>query len=199
MREKEADSSRLKGLAPAGAGLSAPRAFFARYIVLPFLRGALTFDKALDIFEREGRKIVALSEPLSREMLFERVLVPPLFGLEENSRYYSTAMVLEHLLQVGTALQNRLPALSRGEVPEGEVKIEAFKPYVRINEDIVARYSAFVEGFRENLAPNIVDMKSPATYPHPWFGPLDLKGWMVMGMIHQIVHRRQIEAVLKKL
>ncbi|WP_456381897.1 hypothetical protein [Hydrogenimonas sp.] len=43
------------------------------------------------------------------------------------------------------------------------------------------------------------DIRAPNRYEHPWFGALDPKGWMVMGAIHQTVHRRQIEAILKRL
>lgn len=196
MKRVEPDSKEIKGLAPAGAGLPAAKVFLARNIMFPLLRRTVSFQKAVDIFESQGRIIVSLSEPLSEETLFERVMVPPLFGLEENSRYYSVAMVLKHLLTVGEALKNRIPALSREEVPEKEVHIEDFKPYGDMEEDIVERYSRFIEGFKKSLVENLADIDSPATYAHPWFGELDVKGWMVMGMVHQIVHRRQIEAIL---
>ncbi len=187
------------GLAPAGAGLPPVRLFLAKRVLMPLLRSVFTFEKALERFELEGQKIVASSRPLDRKRLFERVLVEPLFGLEDNSRYYSVAMVLEHLLRVGEALESRLPLMSCGEVPKREVRIEAYKPYVLIDEDIVNRYSLFIEGFADKIKREIDDIDSCVTYAHPWFGPLDLKGWMVMGMVHQIVHRRQIEAILRKI
>ncbi len=65
----------------------------------------------------EGSKQLDTAEGVEEKLLFKRVLVPPLFGLEENSRYYSVAMVLQHLLDVGSALQARIPKLSRGEKP----------------------------------------------------------------------------------
>lgn len=199
MRESRVDSSEAEGLAPAGAGLSRGRALFLRYAGFPLLNRFISFDRGLDFFEKEGERIVGLAEPLDEEALFTRVMVPPLFGLEENSRYYSVAMVLEHLLIVGNALQNRIPALSRGERLAQEVRIENYKPYTDITPDIVARYRVFVEEFREKLLENMGDIDCENRHEHPWFGPLNPKEWMVMGAIHQIVHRRQIEAVLKGL
>lgn len=199
MKRMEKDSRDLKGLAPAGAGLSPGRAFLAKRLLFPMLKRTITFPKALDIFTAQGRRVVKTSAALSEEELFERVMVPPLFGLEENSRYYSTAMVIKHLLTVGEALRDRIPALSRGEVPKREVKIEDYKPYTELDDDIVERYAEFIEGFKESLLSNLADIDSPSTYAHPWFGELDVKGWMVMGMVHQIVHRRQIDAIVKRL
>ncbi|WP_456449835.1 hypothetical protein [Hydrogenimonas sp.] len=123
-RNSDIDSSELKDLAPAGAGLARGRAVFLRYVGFPLLERVVSFDRALDHFEKEGYRAVALCEGLDEERLFTRVLVPPLFGLEENSRYYSSAMVLKHLPVVGTALQERIPRLSRGEKLEREVRIE---------------------------------------------------------------------------
>ena len=196
MDDSRIDSSELKGLAPAGAGLPRGRALLLRYAAFPLLKRLVSFERALSHFEKEGRRAAALCEGLSRERLFGRVMVPPLFGLEENSRYYSPAMVLMHLLIVGQALRERIPRLSRGERPDKEVRIEEYKPYTDIPEDIVKRYRRFVEGFRLTLLENLDDIHAPHRYEHPWFGPLNPKEWMVMGAIHQTVHRRQIEAIL---
>ncbi|WP_457592528.1 DinB family protein [Hydrogenimonas sp.] len=196
MDESRIDSSKLKGLAPAGAGLSPLRAMMARHILLPLLARSLSFDFALGRFVKEGERIAALAEGVEEKLLFKRVLVPPLFGLEENSRYYSVAMVLQHLLDVGSALQARIPKLSRGEKPPKAVRIEDYKPYTDIDADIILRYRRFVAGFRPALLQTLGDTDAPHTHAHPWFGELNPKGWMVMGMVHQIVHRRQIEGIL---
>jgi len=199
VRESRIDSSEAKGLAPAGAGLSKGRALFLRHVGFPLLKRTVSFEWALEHFEREGRRIVELTAPFDEEALFTRVMVPPLFGLEDNSRYYSVAMVLEHLLIVGNALQNRIPALSRGEKLAQEVRIENYKPYTDIGPDVVTRYRAFVGYFREKLLEKMDDIYRENRHEHPWFGPLNPKEWMVMGAIHQTVHRRQIEAISKRI
>ncbi len=199
MKESRIDSSDLKNLAPAGAGLPKGRALFLRYVGFPLLKRAVSFDRALDHFLKEGERILRLAVSVDEDALFKRVMVPHLFGLEENSRYYSIAMVLEHLRIVGMALQERIPLLSRGEKLSREVKIEEYKPYRRIDRDIVEEYRGFIGSFREKLLENIGNIHSENRHEHPWFGALNPKEWMVMGAIHQTVHRRQIEAILKLL
>ncbi len=199
MNRTPLDSSRLKDLAPAGGGLSPLRAFAARRILFPLADSFFTFDRALKHFLKEGRRAVELAATLERDELFERVMVPPLFGLEENSRYYSTAMALEHLLIVGLSLRDRIPPLSRGEHLDREVRIEDYKPYVEIPDEIVQIYGEFLEGFEEHLRKDLGDIHRENRHIHPWFGALNPKQWMVMGAIHQSVHRRQIEAIVASL
>ena len=103
-------------LGKAGGGLSSGRAFFLKYLGFPLLNSIVSWERALDIFEKEGEKVISLARSMEKDKLFERVLVPKLFGLEDNSRYYSVAMVIEHLIIVGTALQNRIPMLSQAMV-----------------------------------------------------------------------------------
>ena len=199
MNDNRDSKELIEGLGEAGGGLSRGRAFFLRHIGFPFLNSILAWEKALDIFENEGKKIISLSRNVPEESLFERVLVPKLFGLEDNSRYYSVAMVLRHLLTVGNALQTRVPLLSQGEKLEKEVLIEEYKPYMDIDTDIVLEYENFLKSFREELEKNVDNIFLENRHEHPWFGKLRAKDWAVMGTIHQIVHRRQIESIIKGL
>ena len=183
----------------AGAGISPSRRWMGKYILFPFLRRSLSWNRTWKLYEKEGEKILRLAKSLDHEELFERVLVPPLFGLEDNSRYYSVAMVLMHLLIVGEALVQRIPPLSRGIEPGDRVKIEDVKPYREIPEDIVERFERFLQSYRRRLERNLGDIHIDNTTPHPWFGELNPKGWSTLGMVHQIVHRRQIEAIVDRL
>jgi hypothetical protein len=140
-----------------------------------------------------------MASSLTHEQLFERVLVPRLFGLEDNSRYYSVAMVIEHLLIVGKALQVRIPILSQGRKLEGHVKIEDVKPYTEIDAHIISEFQTFLSSYRKKLEANLGDIHIDNTSEHPWFGAFNPKQWSILGMVHQIVHRRQIEAIIKKL
>ena len=104
MNDDNRDSIELiEGLGEAGGGLSKGRAYFLRHFGFPFVNSVISWERALDIFESEGRKMLSLSRSLPEDKLFERVLVPKLFGLEDNSRYYSVVMVLKHVLIVGNA------------------------------------------------------------------------------------------------
>jgi len=200
MNKSTQDSQELiAGLGKAGGGLSSGRAFFLRHVGFPFLNSIVSWERALDIFEKEGEKVLSFARSMEKDTLFERVLVPKLFGLEDNSRYYSVAMVLEHLLVVGNALQNRIPMLSQGKSVDQEIKIEDYKPYMEIDESIIEQYESFLHGFRKELEENIDNIYLENRHEHPWFGELKAKDWSVMGAIHQVVHRRQIEAIIRGL
>ena len=200
MQKSTIDSQEIiEGLGKAGGGLSKGRGLFLKYLGFPLLNSLISWKRALDIFEREGEKIINLSKSVDDKKLFERVLVPKLFGLEDNSRYYSVAMVLEHLLIVGSALQQRIPLLSQGKSLDVEIKIEKYKPYVEIESDIIEVYEDFLKDFRKTLEENVENIYLDNWHEHPWFGRLKAKEWAVMGAIHQIVHRRQIEAIIKGL
>ncbi len=198
MKHDNRDSRELiKGLGKAGGGLSKGRAYFLRHFAFPFLNAVISWERAVDIFENEGRKMIHLARSVPKEKLNERFLVPRLFGLEDNSRYYSVAMVLKHLLIVGSALQNRVPLLSQGKKLDKEVKIEEYKPYEEIDMSIIDEYETFLNGFKTTLEREVEDIYLENRYEHPWFGSLRAKEWAVMGAIHQIVHRRQMEAIIK--
>ncbi len=200
MNDSTKDSQQLiKDLGKAGGGLSTGRAFFLRYVGFPFLNSIVSWERALDIFEKEGEKVLSLACSMDKDKLFERVLVPKLFGLEDNSRYYSIAMALEHLLVVGNALQNRIPSLSQGKSLDKEIKIEDYKPYMKIDDGIIDEYEIFLHSFRKKLEENVDNIYLENRHEHPWFGALKAKDWAVMGAIHQIVHRRQIEAIIRGL
>ncbi|MCH9739448.1 MAG: hypothetical protein K0U38_01215, partial [Epsilonproteobacteria bacterium] len=189
----------IKELGESGAGLSSFRRSLAKHFLFPLLNRLLSWEKAWDIYDKEGQKIIQLSSTLNQEQLFRRVLVPKLFGLEDNSRYYSVAMVIEHLFIVGSALQVRIPILSRGKKLNKHVKIEDVKPYKEIDEDVVKKFEIFLSTYREKLEKNIENIYIDNTSKHPWFGEFNPKQWSVLGVVHQIVHRRQIEAILKEI
>ena len=187
----------IKELGVSGGGISSFKVLLAKYLLFPLLNKFLSWEKAWDIFDKEGQKIIELSKSIDKDKLFERVLVPKLFGLEDNSRYYSVAMTLEHLHMVGSALQVRIPILSRGEKIKKYVKIEDVKPYKDIDKNIIYNFNEFLMIYRKKLEKNTENIDIDNTSLHPWFGEFNPKQWSVLAMVHQIVHRRQIEAILK--
>ncbi len=200
MKYMQHDSQQfVKELGKAGGGISVVKRTMATYLLFPLLNRLLSWDKAWEIYDKEGQKILDLTVGLTHEQLFRRVLIPPLFGLEDNSRYYSVAMVTEHLLSVGTALMTRIPLLSRGEKLGRNVQITDVKPYKEIDEHILGDFAEFLASYRVQMENDIGDIHIDNTSAHPWFGEFNPKQWSVLGMVHQIVHRRQIEAILRQL
>lgn len=186
-------------LGKAGAGLSKVQALFLRYFGFPQLRLTLSWESALNIFESEGEKILKLVAQLDHEQLITRVLIPKTLGIEDNSRYYSAAMVLWHLIYVGEAIRDGVITLSRGEELDFTVKIENFKPFVEISPTIAEDYKNFLANYRSFLEKNVHDRRKNTYHSHPWFGPLNPHGWLVLSAVHQWIHRRQLQSIVNGL
>ena len=144
-------------LEKAGHGLPKIDAIFLRYIGFPLLKSFISWDNAMKFFEYQGKEILNLVKDLPKDKLFKKVLIPKIFGVEDNSRYYSPAMVLWHLIYVGECLQEGIVNLSKNEKINFTVKIENFKPFVKIDEDIVERYESFLNNYRKFIETNVED------------------------------------------
>ena len=60
--------------------------------------------------------------------VFQTLLIPRVIGIEDSSRNWSVAMVLEHLCLTNAEMTIAVDSLSRGIVPKGEVDIALYKP-----------------------------------------------------------------------
>ena len=114
------DDDIQKSFAPPGAGLPVVQAFVLRHLVFPAYCLTTSWDKALAAFQAEGQKVIALVEPLSAEQLQRRVLVKAPMGIEDSSRYWSAAMVLEHLIEVGSRIAVGIVELTHGSTGHGQ-------------------------------------------------------------------------------
>lgn len=180
-----------------GHGLPKIDAIFLKHVGFPILKTFISWDNAMKFFEYEGKEILNLVKDLPKDKLFKKVLIPKIFGIEDNSRYYSPAMVLWHLLYVGETLQEGIVSLSKNEKIDFTVKIENFKPFVQIDEDIVEKYEKFLNNYKKFIERNIENKYINNCLSHPWFGCLNPHQWLVMSAIHQMVHKRQIKKILK--
>lgn len=196
MQTKE-DLQIQNNLEKAGHGLPKIDAIFLKHVGFPILKTFISWDNAMKFFEYEGKEILNLVKDLPKDKLFKKVLIPKIFGIEDNSRYYSPAMVLWHLIYVGVTLQEGIVSLSKNEKIDFTVKIENFKPFVEINEDIVEKYENFLNNYKKFIETNVEYKYINNCLSHPWFGCLNPHQWLVMSAIHQMVHQRQIKKILK--
>jgi hypothetical protein len=196
MRTEE-DKKIQQTLEKPGKGLPAIDALFLKHVAFPVIKRLVSWDRGMEWFEREGQRILRAVKNLDEEVLFNKVLIPKTMGIEDNSRYYSPAMVLWHLVYVGETIRDGIISLSRKERLDFVVKIENFKPFVEISSDIVHAYEVFLTGYRAVLEEKVEDRYIPNYHAHPWFGPLNPHQWLIMSALHQIVHRRQLERILK--
>jgi len=194
--QTEEDKKIQSQLDSAGKGLPAFEAFFLRRIGFPLLKRFMSWDSAMKLFEHEGQRILNDVKQLDDNALFRKVLIPKVLGIEDNSRYYSPAMVLWHLIYVGEAIQGGIINLSRNDPVDFVVKIENFKPYVEIDQNIVSKYEVFLNNYRPTIEDNSQDKYIHNYHAHPWFGPLNPHQWLILSAIHQVVHGRQLRKIL---
>ncbi len=194
--QTEEDKIIQRQLNSAGKGLPAVEALSLKYVLFPLLKAFVSWNMAMAFFESEGERILESVRKLDERSLFKKVLIPRTFGIEDNSRFYSPAMVLWHLIYVGEAIQEGIIGLSKNESLDFVVKIENFKPFVEISRGIVNDYEAFLKGYRCKIETNAKDRYIRNYHPHPWFGPLNPHQWLVMSAVHQWVHARQLRKIL---
>ena len=188
-----------KSLAPPGAGLPAVQAFLLRYLLFPAFCYTNPWQQALAKFQDEGQRIVALVEPLSSQQLQQRILVKAPMGVEDSSRYWSAAMVLEHLIEVGSRVATGIVELSHGEEVTVKADIADVKPKGGKGRQIIEEYTLFLRDFAHTLSEDVGDCQSTHTHGHPWFGELDAHQWACLAAVHQKIHRQQLERIVARL
>jgi hypothetical protein len=184
-------------LQPPGAGLPALELFLVRaWFRLRSL--FLSRAGASRLFRTEGERILTLARSLSAVDGARRVLIPRLRALEDSSRYWSVFMTLEHLVIVNTAVRRGVEALSAGIVPPGTASTAAVKPSPTVGPELIERFEGVVSEYlaRTDALP---DLRSRVTFRHPWFGALNALGWHRMAALHQRLHRKQIECIIRGL
>lgn len=192
-------------LAPPGAGLPPFEMFLQRYIFFPIFVKSVGYGKALEYFEEEGKLIRAAVEGISLDKRDRPILVPRLPAIEDSSRNWSATMVLEHLIIVGDRIALVAQSLAAGQVPPGKADTAAVKPEGAYDGgNILAKYDDFVRRYRDIVSPIVEARRSTRTvsgakFDHPWFGPMDEHQWIVLGAIHQRIHRRQLAEIIKRL
>ena len=62
MQEKDSQEI-VKTLDRAGAGISASKRLLAKHLIFPLLNKTVSWQKAWDIYDKEGEKILTLSSP----------------------------------------------------------------------------------------------------------------------------------------
>lgn len=116
--------------------------------------------------------------------------------MEDSSRYWSAAMVLEHLIIVGSLMSEAVVLLSRGVAPDSSLGIADVKPLGGVSHDqSLALFTEFLATTAHRMTVDVLDRESKKCLVHPWFGPLDLRQWHWLMAAHQRVHRKQLEAI----
>ncbi|MCD6365531.1 MAG: hypothetical protein J7M14_06610 [Planctomycetes bacterium] len=179
-------------LQAAGSGLPKFENLFIRTILVPLGRLFLGWKSARFWLHYELSCIENMVKGLSEDDLNKRVLIDHILGIEDDTRDWSIALVIEHLMIVNTGIIELVKTLSEERFFDGPISIEAVKPKnqaVSINElkQIIKEYEIFVPR----------NKNSKMTKAHPWFIEFNNKDWNTFLAIHTWVHKRQIKAILK--
>lgn len=192
-------------LQPPGAGLPLLQGLYLRYWLYPKLMRHYDGHAAVGAMTRETAKIISLSSALSDDDFFERVLIEPLPALEDSSRYWSVAMVMEHLIicmkamtQIAEALAaNRALSLDTSPAnvkPKGGRKISRDE-WVRLFTETTAECAGRLEAICDR--PDVARPGRDAqTLSHPFFGAIPARGWIWVMGAHPVTHRRQVERII---
>ena len=193
-------SQEVPNLAPPGAGIPFPQKLLLRFIVRPLVAGREDPAKSRKRFERLHEKIreTYLQIPESKREL--KVLVPSQRGLEDSSRYWSAAMVLEHLEIVGSGVGDLIISLSNGQVPGEKVDTALVKPPgVKSHDEALASFDRFRADLMPRLQDRIGNLNSPLRKVHQWFGPFTARQWYWLLGIHAGIHLQQLGAIRRSL
>lgn len=180
-------------LAPPGAGLPALELAVAR-LLFAWRRHRTSRAAAAALIANERTAILALVGALDPADAARPVLIRRLRGLEDSSRQWSVFMTLEHLRIVNLAAAGVIASLGRGRVPDRVASTAAVKPAPGIGADVVPAFAASCDAVARAVD-GIADLRTPARFAHPWFGPLDAAGWQVLVGGHLNLHRQQILAI----
>jgi hypothetical protein len=133
-------------LQASGVGIPSWQCLAGKYVYLPLWCLCSSWERTPDALEAQAGRLLQGAASLGDELLRRRVLIPPLVGLEDSSRYDSYAMVLEHLTIVGHAVARIVVDLGHGRrhavaLRTADVKAQG-----------LAEPAEVVAGYREMLA-----------------------------------------------
>ncbi len=149
----------------------------------------------LGIFLREADLILQRVERLDPVQGARKVLVNRVLGMEDSSRYWSAYMVLEHLVIVDTAVGAMIRALASGQALTREVRIQDVKPRAEAGPEQIERFKRAVATYVD-IIDALPHLQTQLRHEHPWFGPLDGRGWHGLTAFHHRIHRRQLERIV---
>lgn len=183
----------MRTLAAPGAGLPKPELLIAR-IRFRLIRQRTNAETATQDFVRTHQQIMELCQSMDETEAAKQVVIKRLRGMEDSSRDWSIYMTAEHLRIVNDAILETVELLLQGKVPPRTVSTADVKPDVGVSRSVLEGFDKSCHHYSESLA-SISDLKTPVSYPHPWFGPLDAYGWHVLAAFHMQLHYKQMQRI----
>lgn len=188
-------ASLMTQLEPPGAGLPA---FELAWLRVAFRSGCaiMPINAGLRWFKLEERNIISLARRVSVVQASVPVLIDRIVGIEDSSRCWSVFMVLDHLRIVNDAIAHIVDVLSKNQALAQKVRIQDVKPDPRSGPDVIHEFIRSADTY-ESLVQRLGTLGTHQRHPHPWFGPMTAFDWHCLAAIHQWVHRRQLERIVR--
>lgn len=183
-----------------GAGIPFFDSLVLKFFIAPYVAAKSDWDKNRESFLVLSRLVLAEIEGLDDTLLARPVLVPKMRGLEDSSRYWSAAMVLEHLSIVNRDIARLVVSLSKGEVPPGDISTATVKPKGGGNPRLfVEEFRTLVMSLPDYIDSKVQDKTSKAVKKHPWFGGMNALQWQWLLAMHTRIHLKQLRYVVAAL
>lgn len=198
--EKHADLDQEPTLAKPGAGIGFAEMLFLKWYVQPFNMSGLDKIEALKSLNEGHRRIAEQIITIKQEDLTKRILVKrPLF-VEDSSRYWSAAMLCNHLGKVNGALSKAIEngfTAKTGQEYNPKDRLKAVKPDVEKNEvQEIDEFQKSVERIRKAIQIQSEINLNSRQVPHPWFGNLTHLQWVWFAGFHMKIHTKQLEQII---
>ena len=185
-----------------GAGLPLSQKLFLKLWVGPIISKFSAKKKNRENYERLAQKIIEKVSKIPLEKRSIRVLVNPMPGLEDSSRFWSLNGVLEHLLIVSKSMEYVIVSLATGTIPEGKADVAKVKPK-NMETDALPEFKAYapelMKRIDEKLESGKMNFESSLTFHHPWFGEITARQWYWLLKAHQGIHYRQAKEIISQL
>ncbi len=190
-------------LQPPGAGLPLLQKLILRYFIGPFQSKITSWNVSKTNYEKLTSKIIEAAEAVPLEKRKKKILVNPIIGLEDSSRYWSVDMLLEHLMIVGKNMESIIISLDSGVKPNVVADIAKVKPTAASGVDspqnILFEFKAFAPTLMQRLDLKMKNRDSDITLKHPWFGECNARQWYFVLAAHQGIHWQQLKQIIEKL
>ncbi len=185
-------------LKPPGHPLPLIQRALLRCVIGPFLSKRDSWETMRSRYELLVSKIIQVSESISETERQIPILVDPIVGLEDSSRFWSVDMTLEHLVTVSRHMESMILVLARGEKPTVVADTAKVKPKEN-EEKFLTEFKAYAPLLYQNLDLQMKNRESQITHRHPWFGMINAKQWYWVLAGHQGIHYQQIKQIVKQL
>jgi len=184
-------------LGKPGEGLPSWELRLIRGLLIPMVRTFFTWRIGHRLFQGEVKKIGKLIRSVPKELQQKQVIIDKTFAIEDHTRQFSVNMVAEHLTITGRGVMGVIDTLSQEKAYEKPLTIEGVKPFEN-RAGAVEELEAFAQEYAVFFS-RLPKRHSKMTAPHPWFMQFNNCVWAAFMFMHTFIHRRQIEAIIKKL